>query len=259
MSVLYYAMGGGLGHLTRARSFLRALGLERAAVILTASEFADDRRVVGDIPVIPWSRDTIQRLAPERIIVDTFPAGLFGEIQAPRVDYVARYLRWSAYAPRNMPQFERTYVLEPLDDEHDRFIEEHSRVVIRDFEFEDALPAVSWPAFVLVIHSGPPDEIDELIAYARDVCAIERITQPILLCAPAGLHRADVHCVDVYPATPLTSTARLVFTGGGFNAMRQFGGDPRHRPLPFPRRFDDQHRRVAHFRNYGLALRRSRI
>src|SRR5438309_11797907 len=142
MSVLYYAMGGGLGHLTRARSFLRALGLERVSVILSASEFAGDPRVVGDIPVVPWSRDTIQRLAPERIIVDTFPAGLFGEVEAPRVDYVARYLRWSAYAPRNVPQLERTYVLEPLEDAHDRFIEEHSKVVIRDFEFDDALPPI---------------------------------------------------------------------------------------------------------------------
>ena len=241
MSVLYYAMGGGLGHLTRARAILRKLGIEDEAVIVAQSEFASDPRVVGEIPVVSWSRD----LAPERIIVDTFPAGLFGEIEVPRVDYVARYLRWSAYAPRNVPQLERTYVLEPLDDEHDRFVEEHSREVIRDFEFEDALPPVSAPAFVLVIHSGPAGEIDELIAYAKDVCAIERITEPILLCAPARLHRADVHCVDVYPATPLTSTARLIFTGGGFNAMRQFGGDPRHRPLPFPRRFDDQFRRIA--------------
>src|SRR2546422_6686448 len=48
---------------------------------------------------------------------------------------------------------------------------------------------------------------------------------------------------DVYPATLIASNATRVFTGGGFNAMRQFGGDPRHRPLPFERRFDDQYAR----------------
>src|SRR6266849_400737 len=258
MAVLYYAIGGGLGHLTRARAMLRALGLEQEAIILTESEFADDRRVSGDTPVVRWSRDAIKHLAPQRIIVDTFPAGLFGEIEAPHVDYVARYLRWSAYQPRNLPRFDRTFVLEPLEDDHDRFIEENSNEVIRDFEFEDALPTPSAPSYVLVIHSGPADEIDELIAYARDVCSIDNVRDPILLCAPAKLHRSDVQCVDVYPATQLSSAARLIFTGGGFNAMREFGGDPRHRPLPFPRRFDDQYRRV-HFRNYGLAVRRGRI
>src|SRR5262249_19727152 len=44
--ILYSALGGGLGHLARARKVLAALGL--AATILTASPFAGDARVVGD-------------------------------------------------------------------------------------------------------------------------------------------------------------------------------------------------------------------
>ena len=80
------------------------------------------------------------------------------------------------------------------------------------------------------------EELSELLGYAREVCFEEGIDDPIV--AP-----------DVYPATLLAANATRVFTGGGFNAMRQFGRDPRHRPLPFDRKFDDQYRRVARFRS----------
>src|SRR5204863_8374139 len=88
--IVYYAMGGGLGHLTRARAFLHTLGREQA-VIVADSPFAGDRRVVGEFPVVT--------AIPEGdLILDTFPAGLFGEIEGGCVDYVARYVRWDRYA-----------------------------------------------------------------------------------------------------------------------------------------------------------------
>ena len=52
--------------------------------------------------------------------------------------------------------------------------------------------------------------------------------------------------LDAYPAHPLFSIADRLFSGGGFNIMRQAQalGD-RHRAFPFSRRFDDQLARVA--------------
>jgi hypothetical protein len=93
---------------------------------------------------------------------------------------------------------------------------------------------------VLVVHSDP-NEREELLAYAREVCREEDVHDPIV--AP-----------DVYPATLIAPNATRIFTGGGFNAMRQFGGDPRHRPLPFERRFDDQYLRVARFSRRALPV-----
>src|SRR5204863_1331180 len=87
------------------------------------------------------------------------------------------------------------------------------------------------PKYVLVVHSEP-HEREELLAYAREVCRAEGVADPIV--SP-----------DVYPATLIAANATRIFTGGGFNAMRQFGHDRRHRPLPFERRFDDQYARVA--------------
>jgi hypothetical protein len=231
---IYYAMGGGLGHLTRARAFLHTLGCERDAVIVAESPFARDRRVVGDIPVVA-------AIPPGELVLDTFPAGLFGEIEGGCADYVARYVRWDRYTlPPNPPRIRRAYVLEPLHPEQERYVRERAEVVIEDFELRDPPPAAVPlpelpPRYALVVHSGSEEERDELLAYARDVCAEEGITDPIV--APG-----------VYPATLIAPNATRIFTGGGFNAMRQFGRDPRHRPLPFDRRFDDQYGRVARFR-----------
>ena len=243
MTLIYYAMGGGLGHLTRARAFLHTLGLEGDAVIVAESPFAGDRRVVGDIPVL--------RERPEGpLVLDTFPAGLFGEIEGGRADYVARYVRWDRYAlPANPPRIGRAYILEPLHPEQERYVRERAEEVIEDFELIDPpasqdLPPLP-PAYALVIHSGPPEENEELLAYAREVCREEGVTDPIV--AP-----------DVYPATLIAANATRIFTGGGFNAMRQFGRDARHRPLPFERRFDDQYARVARFATPTCSAPRTR-
>ena len=56
--ILYYALGGGLGHLTRARKVLGAPSATPS--LLTASEHARDPRVTGGLPVIPVPR----RLGP---------------------------------------------------------------------------------------------------------------------------------------------------------------------------------------------------
>jgi hypothetical protein len=228
--IVYYAMGGGLGHLTRARAFLHTLGHEDAVIVAGSN----DRRVTGDIPVV-------STIPPGDLILDTFPAGLLGEIEGGVVDYVARYVRWDRYnLPPNPPHIRRAYVLEPLHLEQERYVRDRAETIIEDLVLSDP-PAAPQPLpdlprrYVLVVHSDP-NEREELLAYAREVCREEGVNDPIV--AP-----------DVYPATLIAPNATRIFTGGGFNAMRQFGGDPRHRPLPFERRFDDQYGRVARFRN----------
>jgi len=131
--ILYYAIGGGLGHLVRARAVLHTLGVSDRAAVVTASRFAADRRVVDDVPVIRvpealdgdraalwrWLADLVAGLRPERLVVDAFPAGVLGELRAPGVpiDHVARLVRWSRYArrlDRPLPRIDTTFVVEPL-------------------------------------------------------------------------------------------------------------------------------------------------
>src|SRR5205823_8488836 len=132
--IAHYALGGGLGHLVRARAVAEVLGQEEQAVLLTASPFAGDERVTGGLPVerVPdrLERDPaalrgwIEDLAPDELVIDAFPGGIVGELcgfDAAPCRHVARRLRWGRYARRldgPLPRFEATFVLEPLEEEH---------------------------------------------------------------------------------------------------------------------------------------------
>ena len=153
----------------------------------------------------------------------------------------ARYVRWDRYTlPANPPRIRRAWLLEPLHPEQELYVRERAEIVVEDFELADP-PAASQelpslpPVYAMVVHSGAGAEREELLSYARDACRAEGVADPVVF-------------VDFYPATLLAARASRIFTGGGFNAMRQFGRDPRHRPLPFDRRFDDQYTRVARAR-----------
>ncbi|HET8775320.1 MAG TPA: hypothetical protein VFP80_16085, partial [Thermoanaerobaculia bacterium] len=122
----YYALGGGLGHLTRGRRVLEALGLE--ATFLTASAYASDPRVTGGFPVIQvppdLSSEWLRSIVRERLIVDTFPCGIQGELAGLDVpmDLVARRLRWDEYrraVPHPVPRFDRVWLMEDLEPAHE--------------------------------------------------------------------------------------------------------------------------------------------
>ena len=271
--ILYYAVGGGLGHLTRARSFLHAAGAERDAVVLTASPFATDTRVMGKVATLlvpaelradgteyrTWIRKQVSRIEPTTMVLDTFPAGLFHELDgfAPwcDVEYVARYLRWPQYTPIRKPmRFSRSWVVEPLHAEQERFVVQRSAIVDRrptliDPPDEQLHAAADIPSsYSLVIHSGAEEEVDELIRYAEGLREGSRGTEAIVVAARLPSTRPGVLSVDAFPALTLARNAVRIITAAGFNAMRQFGGDPRHHALPFPRRFDDQFLRASRWR-----------
>ena len=289
--IVYYAMGGGLGHLVRARAVLHTLDLEARATLLTASPYARDRRVVGELPVElapaagavsgredrvahrQWLVDVLRRLDPEELFVDTFPLGLLGELAdlaeetglRPRLSYVGRLLRWPAYVAA-VPaavraRFDRAFIVERLHAEHEAVLRDSCDEMVplqpRDppgdscghDTFGRELPARFW----LVVHSGPPEEIVELVAYARDLQRIESDPAPIVVASPAPGPVGDgLIALDLHPATPLFARAARVVSACGYNVMRQMAPHfERHRFLPFPRRYDDQFTRAARRRETG--------
>jgi hypothetical protein len=97
---------------------------------VTSSPYASDPRVTGAFPVIhipeqlegdvDAHRAWLRSLACERLIVDTFPCGIQGELSGLDVpmDLVARRLRWDEYrraVPHPLPHFERVWQLEELE------------------------------------------------------------------------------------------------------------------------------------------------
>jgi hypothetical protein len=233
--ILYYAVGGGLGHLARGLRVIGKLGLTDVA-IATASPYAE--RVCKSYIPVPRSLDGnldahrawIRDLGAERIIADTFPGGIQGELcglDVP-IDYVARLLRWDVYraaVPFALPEIGTTYVVEELT--HAPF----GNVVRLDLSVSD-VPVVPEEPHWLVVHSGPDDEVRELVACAKELGNPERLMV--------------VSGAAVWPASALFPAAAKIITAAGFNVMLETEQwRAKHVVIPFARRFDDQFVRAA--------------
>ncbi len=273
MRVLYYALGGGLGHLARARAVLHTLGCERDALVLSASPFAEDPRVLGGIAarLVPTEleRDLaglrafvsaeIERYGADCLCVDTFPAGILGELceftSAGELWHVARLLRFDEYtkllsgAP---PNFDRCFRVEPLSQAHEVFLarccERVEDLELREPGREGATQSlVPSHDYWLVVHSGPEKELHELVAFADELRAAEGTDVPLHVASlcPLTERFAGVETIDPFSARSLFPEAGRIVTAAGFNLMRET--QPyrhKHVVMPMPRRFDDQYERA---------------
>lgn len=274
-SVAYYAMGGGLGHLVRARAVLATLGLETEGHVLSNSVHARDARVLGPLTthqppseydnhpesLARWVERKLHELDTGTLFVDVFPGGLLGELTRPlwkrntRLCYVGRLLRWQIYRARlraNLPRFDHAYLVETLHPDH------HAEIAsvcgqVEDLPLNDPLsqaaprpplPDNTW----VVLHSGPPAEVAELVAYGRDIQASEGIEAELRVVGPTNTLAADV--LPEFPAAGYFQQATRVITACGFNVMRQsVGALARHHFMPFERPLDDQYTRAARRRS----------
>jgi len=264
--IAHYALGGGLGHLVRARAVAAALG-DEDAVLLTASPHAGDARVTGGLPVerVPdrLERDPaalrgwIEDLQPDELVIDAFPGGIVGELcgfDAAPCRHVARRLRWRRYARRldgPLPRFEATFVLEPLEEEHRCALAAASdRLAALELPPHSGSPplaATEGPHWI-VVHAGPEDEVAELILYARERMTAEGSAAELVVISPAPPPPLPVEALwlDAHPAAAYFDAAERIVTAAGFNAMREAAPHAaKHHPVPLPRSLDDQYARAA--------------
>jgi hypothetical protein len=262
--VVYYALGGGLGHLTRARRVLATLRLDSDAVLMTASRYAQDPRVTGGLPVVEvprrlghdragfrgWLAGTLAELAPAEVIIDTFPGGILGELcglELPPARLVARRLRWSAYRGRlagPLPAYEVAYLIEPLSTPHADVLTSIARRVERlplvPCRLASAAPLHPDP-HVAVVHTGPGNELGELIELAHGVRPGPRVRLVIVSPRRPDRLRAGAVWCDLYPAAPHLHHAEVIVTAAGWAVMQDTEHvRDRHRFVPFPRPLDDQ-------------------
>jgi hypothetical protein len=277
---VYYAMGGGLGHLVRARAIAHTLKLDPAMTVLTSSTYADDPRVSGPMLVrrVPsalerspqdcraWMESTLKALRPDTVIIDAFPNGIVGELigaalpPGTALHHVARLVRADAlpavFRPGG-PAFDISYCVEELAAEHLALLRTRSQrlqvLAVQDPSADDLSPThrtilARHRAFWLVVHSGPAAEVEELIRFAADLRAMEADDVDLfaLTRSPVEGIASRTYCYDVFPASPLFPSARRIVSAAGFNVMRQT--EPwrdRHLVHPLPRPYDDQYRRAA--------------
>ncbi|GAA2692566.1 hypothetical protein [Actinoplanes palleronii] len=276
--IVCYAQGGGLGHLTRLRAYLHTVHADEPATVLSGSPFTADPRVLGPHRLLHLTGSpaaVLAELRPEVLVVDAFPAGITGELDAgcvppgTRTVHLARLLRWDAYRevlPASPIRFDRTWTVEEPTAAHGAHLSRVSAAVqplelvdppapASDSSAASVCSAGSVASDVdgawLILHAGPAAEVHELVAYAAECAAAEGRRPRLVLAAPhrpAGLPDGVAH-IDPFPAWPLFEQAERVITAAGFNAVRQMRPwRAKHRMLPFPRRWDDQFTRAARAR-----------
>lgn len=285
--ILYYALGGGLGHVTRARAVLHTLGCPTPAVILSSSPFITHVPVTDGVQIqsVPtsfahdrhayraWLKQLLAELQPTALYLDVFPTGIVGEFcDFPELDqtpvyYVARRLRWSAYARQlrgRVPRFHSTLILEPLEEAHLEFINACSARVsslslidpprnlsnAENVTLEKMLASVE--SFWSIVHSGNRDEVRELISYAEEMRQYEGAHARLIVAAPEhNVPALPVYArkLGLFPARALFPFADRIISACGFNIMRQMAPfRQKHYSMPFARRFDDQYWRAAYWR-----------
>lgn len=240
--IVYYAVGGGRGHVTRARRVLAALGIE--ARIVASSDLPPHLEESIDA-----HRAWIRALGAERIIADAFPLGIHGELADVGVplDHVARLLRWDDYrrevaAP--LPRFGTTWRVEELSPEHDAALRAASDRVVDLPLCADVEPVAIAQPYRIVIHSGPADEVRELIAYAEEMKRLDGSTARIVVATDCATDGAERVAID--PPSALFAGAERIVSAAGFNVMLETEAwREKHDVVPFGRRFDDQFARAA--------------
>lgn len=289
--VLCYALGGGLGHLRRIDRFLRQHLPSHHAIILTTSGLAAAIESTSPHPYVrvpatlesdraalrDWLAGRIADADADLILVDVFPCGLLGELldfpwpaDVPRW-HLARLLRWDRYcddvrsvtgadlattAPSDLPTYDRCLVLEALHEPHQEFLSRISKKQdALDLFTEDsgrAADAAARSDSWLVVHSGPVDEVHELVNYAIDVQRLEGVIAPIRVATLAPLEVLPERCVliaEPFPASAHLATAARIVTAAGFNLIHETRAfRDRQLILPLPRRYDDQFERAKRAR-----------
>ena len=246
--VVYFAPGGGLGHLNRALAVCLRLRDESVdARIVTNSPFAEGLAALARCPIVAlkgneWAvsaRGYVDEMRPRAVITDTFPYGLRDEWRNVRLSvpliHIAR--RLLTPIPIRRKEFALIIQAEPLSSEHSDSLGDSitlpGPILLAPGRVPTPIPKMlDRDDLTLIVHSGPNEEVAALTLLANP---------PYAVISPWSN-------IDYYPATNLYQRVRHVITGAGYNSMADLMAHrTRHTAVPFPRRYDDQHARVKHF------------
>lgn len=283
--ILFYSVGGGLGHLTRFSAFYEVSGLNEPVTIVASSPFVKDNRVVAGIhrTIIPpfsaskdqqslveWFQKLINELSPEKVYIDAFPGGILGELNHVRFPaecklyLLARIIKWQSYQER-IPDFKlhfnKVFILEALAAEYVSFL---TKVSDQTENLQLPMPPISVPPITvsdnawLVIHSGPDSELQQLLEKVEKDLEKSDEKPEVIVIYPGkrpAFVRDDFRFENLYPSFALYPSARRVYSAAGFNMVHQMRDFRyKHHVMPFPRLIDDQFARVELHRSEFAAI-----
>lgn len=275
MKSLYYCLGGGFGHITRFNAFCQTFSATpdlytnceavRSGRIKTAAAgtyFPGIEEQKTKKALAESFRQAIKSSQADQIIIDAFPAGILGELadfddlKSLECIFLARILKMPTYLKRvdgSLPAFSRIHILENLiPGQLNCFSPGY---IVTNLELKDANPPIDLSCIEqvrgrwLIVHSGNSDELESLYRYALSTAEAEQCRPELAVIAPGnrpGWLPEGVVFFDIYPAHGIFKYAARVFSGAGFNIVRQMRHlMEKHYMLPFERALDDQHFRAA--------------
>jgi hypothetical protein len=282
--ILYYAFGGGFGHLSRTSALIHTLRLPiNDVLILTNSKYAHlvfaREQILMISETFYHKPDELFQLVKKVITdyeisemyIDTFPAGLLGELNDLNADfckvfYVARILNWKNYSPliaiKNL-HFEKIFIIEPLPDVQIEFIKSNSNSYsdinivyptrpVTDY-VSDILSTFKKPPW-LIVHSESFEELELLYQHALEIAEVQNQKPQFLVISQTNnkLDGQNIMQINYYPASEFFPYCEKIITACGFNSMyqtREYA--EKHYFIPFERKYDDQFER-AHQRKLKM-------
>ncbi|MEM9857911.1 MAG: hypothetical protein AAF843_11160 [Bacteroidota bacterium] len=269
----FYAMGGGLGHLTRVQTFIRNKKFKGPIRVLTANKSAFHFFSAEEVLMIHANdsttpselaqriSDLISKITFEHWYIDTFPCGILGElgnvpIQSTSKHLLARRMLWRNYYPliTHIETFTSTYTFEPLESDHQHFIKRNSKTLIKtslDYTSDRKIiiPKKKSSASIwLIVHSTHQQELLLLIDHAMDIAMLEKKDPEFVVISDVNVLSTEASIRVLTNENPLNwyPLADRIITAGGFNTWHQLKPwRAKHIALPFKRKFDDQFWRVT--------------
>ena len=274
---MFYALGGGLGHVTRIRALIHTLDLAGPMVTLSSSSLAAAPPFAPTPHVLlppaasrqrpqalqRWVQACIRQFQPRDFWVDAFPAGILGELDAiPELagvncSHIARLLHWPRYQarlPARPLHYRRAYVCETLTAPHLAYLQNRSET-LAPLNLTDPPPppaALRNPLAAthgadserwLIVHAGPAQETQALIRHAERLKQRAQSAVQLLLVTPRHSDSlpTSIPSIAAYPLEPLLPHADRLISACGFNMMRQAQACAiPHDFLAFPRALDNQ-------------------
>lgn len=291
--ILYYANGGGLGHLKRTSAVIHTLKLpSKKIILLTASSYHSDNYLPNFYDIIPiphkyandlqsyrfWLKEIIIKYTITDIFLDVFPVGLVGEWQNleswlplpyPSFHLIARLLNWENYQRlivTKPPIFHKIYAVESLNFALKNYLLQYNQtienlnLIYPKTEFNNPEKEIyqELENYGLVIHSEPMNELKILIDNAKDTIDLLKIDLQLVIISKVRIKHTKHKFVYTNHPEKYIEKAKLVFTGGGFNSIDLAKKYPKkHFITPFQRFYDLQFVRVANWRKQNKNINQS--
>jgi len=277
--IVFYAMGGGFGHLTRVKTFIKNTGIASHYKVICSHPkrnlfFTDDELIyipthagISSQELRVLIQDACAGYDIDKLFIDTFPCGILGELTPNTIKhsksyYLARRMNWSAYQPlaSTAMRFEVSYCFEELSADHLSYIYTYSRRH-EPFKLNYPKPTASLlqPSLKssqpiwLIIHTTHKEELEILISHAQDIAFITKCSPRYMVFTDVSI-ALDSNFEIMYQQQPADwyPYAEKIFSAAGFNTWYQLTPwREKHNCIPFKRKYDDQFWRS----NLGVSIR----